>query len=102
MRCRLGVSAVRRAGRPLLRSMRSLHRLITALCHREPTRAAPTVQIRSEMLAEPHGTAPLMDSIEASKDASVLRTAVLAPGHLADRRAAAPLCGVLSTSSTLS
>lgn len=62
-------------------------KLIAALRHFEPTRAALAVQILSEMLAEPRAIGPLIDLVGTADDAYVLHSAVRALGRFADARA---------------
>jgi HEAT repeat protein len=62
-------------------------KLIAALRHFEPTRAALAIQILSEMLADPRAVAPLMELLDTAGDAYVLRSAAEALGRFADARA---------------
>lgn len=62
-------------------------KLIAALRHPEPTRAALAVYILSDMLAEPRAVLPLIELLEAARDAFVLQSAARALGHFADARA---------------
>jgi len=62
-------------------------KLIAALRHFEPTRAALAIQILSEMLAEPRAVMPLIELLDTAGDAYVLRSAVEALGRFADARA---------------
>ena len=48
--------------------------LIAALRHFEPTRAALAIQILSEMLAEPRAIPPLIELLDTTQDAYVLRS----------------------------
>jgi HEAT repeat protein len=70
-------------------------KLIAAIRHPEPTRAALAIQVLSEMLAEPRATPPLIDLLDSAHDAYVLRCAVVALGGFADRRAAPALSKLL-------
>jgi len=88
-------------GRPLTGVEESyVDQLITALRHPEPTRAALAIQILSEMLAEPRAIPPLIELLGVTRDAYVLRSAVVALGRFADRRAVAPLRRVLLNRNT--
>jgi hypothetical protein len=62
-------------------------KLIAALRHFEPTRAALAIQILSEMLAEPRAILPLIELLDTAQDAYVLHSAVVALGRFADPRA---------------
>lgn len=66
-------------------------KLICALRHPEPTRAALAIQVLSEMLAEPRAIMPLIQLLDIASDAYVLKCAVAALGRFADQRAVAPL-----------
>lgn len=70
-------------------------KLIIALRHPEPTRAALAIQILSEMLAEPRAILPLIGLLDTTRDAYVLKCAVVALGRFADRRAVASLSRLL-------
>ncbi|MBN1812949.1 MAG: HEAT repeat domain-containing protein [Anaerolineae bacterium] len=58
-------------------------KLIAALRHFEPTRAALAIQILSEMLTEPRAIPPLIELLDTARDAYVLHSAAVALGHLA-------------------
>jgi HEAT repeat protein len=75
-------------------------KLIAALRHPEPTRAAVAIQILSEMLAEPRAIQPLIDLLGTARDATVLRCAVVALERFADRRAVPALSGLLLAMTT--
>lgn len=62
-------------------------KLIAALRHFEPTRAALAIQILSEMLREPRAVVPLIELLDTARDAYVLYSAVAALGRFADARA---------------
>jgi HEAT repeat protein len=62
-------------------------KLITALRHFEPTRAALAIQILSEMLGEPRAVLPLIELLDTARDAYVLHSAAVALGRFADARA---------------
>jgi len=62
-------------------------KLITALRHFEPTRAALAIYILSDMLREPRVVAPLVELLDTAGDAFVLRSAARALGRFGDARA---------------
>ncbi len=62
-------------------------KLISALRHFEPTRAALAIQILSEMLVEPRAIVPLIELLGTARDAYVLHSAAVALGRFADPRA---------------
>ena len=66
-------------------------KLIAALRHFEPMRAALAIQILSDMLAEPRAVVPLIELLDAARDAYVLHSAAVALGRFADVRAVAAL-----------
>lgn len=61
-----------------------VEKLITALHHFEPTRAALAIQILGEMMGEPRAIIPLVELLDTAHDAHVLRSAAAALGHFAD------------------
>lgn len=71
-------------------------KLIAALRHREPTRAALAVEILADRLREPHGFAPILALLTPERDAYVVLTAVRALARWGDRRAVEPLARLLS------
>lgn len=75
-------------------------KLIAALRHPEPTRAGLAIHILGERLAEPRAILPLIDLLHTASDAAVLRDAVAALGHFADRRAAPSLARLLLDTET--
>jgi HEAT repeat protein len=75
-------------------------KLIAAIRHPEPTRAALAIQVLSEMLAEPRAVPPLIDLLDSAHDPYVLRYAVVALGRFADRRAAPALSRLLLGTAT--
>ena len=77
-----------------------VEKLIAAIHHTEPTRAALAIQVLSEMLAEPRAIPPLIGLLDTAHDAYVLRSAVLALGRFADRRAVPALRRVMLDSET--
>lgn len=58
-------------------------KLLTALHHFEPMRAALAIQILSEMMGEPRAIVPLVELLDTAHDANVLRSAVVALGRFA-------------------
>lgn len=70
-------------------------KLISALHHPEPTRAALAIQILSDMLAEPRAILPLINLLGTARDSYVLKSAVIALGRFADRRAVPSLSRLL-------
>ncbi|MGQ9626736.1 MAG: HEAT repeat domain-containing protein [Anaerolineae bacterium] len=62
-------------------------KLIAAIHHPEPTRAALAIQVLGEMLGEPRSILPLIDLLDTACDPYVLKHAVVALGRFADRRA---------------
>ncbi len=75
-------------------------KLIAALRHREPTRAALAVEILADRLREPRGFAPIVALLTPERDAYVVLTAVRALGRWGDRRATGPLIHLLADSET--
>jgi len=71
-------------------------KLIAALRHREPTRAALAVEILADRLREPRGFAPILALLTPERDAYVVLTAVRALARWGDRRAIEPLSRLLS------
>jgi len=74
-------------GRSLRGEEEYVDKLISALRHFEPTRAALAIQILSEMLAEPRAIVPLIELLDIARDADVLHGATVALGRFADPRA---------------
>jgi HEAT repeat protein len=62
-------------------------KLVAALRHREPTRAALAIQILSEMLAERRAIGPLCELLDTAHDAYVLKCAVAALARFGDAQA---------------
>jgi len=96
-----GSSTCPACGRSLLAGNEDfIDKLIAALRHPEPTRAALAVQILGSMLSEPRAILPLIDLIGSAQDAYVLKYAVEALGRFADARAAPALRQLLLTPTT--
>ena len=68
-----------------------IDKLICALRHPEPTRAALAIQVLIEMLAEPRAIEPLIGLLDTASDAYVLKCAAAALGRFGDPRAVGPL-----------
>lgn len=68
-------------------------KLIGALRHSVPTRAALAIQILSEMLADRRAIVPLIELLDSAQDAYVLKCAAVALGRFADARAVPALAG---------
>ena len=66
-------------------------KLIDALRHPEPTRAAVAIHILTDLQAEPRAIEPLVALLDQSSDAYILRQAVTALGRFGDARAVQPL-----------
>lgn len=79
-------------GRPLAADDEDyVDKLIQAMRHPEPTRAALAIQVLSEMLAEPRALLPLIQLLDVASDAYVLKCTIAALGRFADDRAVGPL-----------
>ncbi len=74
-------------GRSLREEEDYVDKLISAVRHFEPTRAALAIQILSEMLVEPRAIGPLIELLGTAQDAYVLHSATVALGRFADPRA---------------
>jgi HEAT repeat protein len=75
-------------------------KMILALRHPVPDRAGLAIDVLTRMLHEPRAIVPLIELLDYSRDAAILKQAALALGEFGDPRAAEPLRELLTTPST--
>jgi HEAT repeat protein len=90
-----GASTCHVCGAPLAADEDFVAKLIAALHHREPTRAALAIEILADHLREPRGYEPILALLTPERDAYVVLTAVRALARWGDRRAVEPLAHLL-------
>jgi hypothetical protein len=82
-------------GRDLHEELDFTDKLISALRHREPTRAGLAIDVLTNWLHEPRAVEPLCDLFDQSRDAAILKQAARGLGRLGDRRAIPALSRLL-------